>query len=155
MHLSGRPAGQLSEEERSGSTPCDLFSPHWDWVLYIMITIMGGTSSCRSESSWCCLPPKRGRSQGGQHPIPHRRPASPQTGGRGCGDTLVEANQGWSSRRREGIIPHLISGCYHPSRPPPLALIKVDIIIIANTQCVNTFVIWSDKFLRQMVIITC
>ena len=49
---------------------------------------------------------------------------------------MVEANQGWSRRRREGTSPHLISSCHH-SRPPPLALIKVDIIIIANTHNVS------------------
>ena len=63
LHRCCRPAGLLSQEERSGSTPCDQISPHWDWVLYIMIMIMGGTSCCRGESSWCCLPPKRGRRQ--------------------------------------------------------------------------------------------
>ena len=63
LHWSSRPAGQLNQEQRLVSTPCDNLSPHWDWVLYIMIMIMGGTSYCRGESSWCCLPPKRGRSQ--------------------------------------------------------------------------------------------
>ena len=90
-----------------------------------------GTLSCGSDSSWCCLQTMRCRS--GNHYIPHRRPASPQTGGRGCGWTLVEANQGWSRRRREGTIPHLRGGARCPIRPPPLALIKVDIINIAIT----------------------
>ena len=130
-----------------------------DCVMHIWLKV---TSSCGGESSWHCLQPMSNRSQGSHHyHIPHRRPASPQTGGRGCGQTLVEANQGWSRRRREGITPHLIScwcwSCCHPchqSRPPPLALIKVDIIIIANTHNVSTLFIWSEKFLRQMVFMT-
>ena len=99
------------------------------------LTRLGGTSSCGSQSSWCCLQPKRCKSQSScnDHISPHRRPASPQTGGRGCGEPLVEADQGWSRSRREGegTTPRLISSCHH-SRPPPLALIKVDIIAIST-----------------------
>ena len=106
-------------------------------ITYLVeqLTRLGDTSSCGSQSSWCCLQPKRCKSQGCSHPylLPHRRPASPQTGGRGCVCTLVEAGQGWSRSRREGegTTPRLIRSC-HPSRPPPLALIKVDIIAISN-----------------------
>ena len=140
MHWSSLPAGQLSQEERSGSTPCEKISPHWDWVLYIMIMIMGGTSSYRSESSWCCLPPKRGRSQSrskkNHHDtFPRRRPSSPQTGGRGCGDALVEEDPGWSRRQRVGTVQHWRGCCRHPSRQPRLALMQVfiaGVLIIIN-----------------------
>ena len=136
LHRYRRPAGQLSQEERSGSTPCVDLSPHWDWVLYIMIMIMGGTSYCRGESSWCCLPPKRGRSQGSKnhHHIPRRRPSSPQTGGRGCGQSLVEEDPGWSRWQRVGTVRHW-GGCRHRSRRPRLALMQVfiaGILIITN-----------------------
>ena len=105
-------------------------------ITYLVeqLTRLGGTSSCGSQSSWCCLQPKRCKSQSNQnHLIPHRRPASPQTGGRGCGYAFHEADQGWSRSRREGTTPRLVSSWYHhPCRLPPLALIKVDIIAINN-----------------------
>ena len=50
-------------------------------------------------------------------------------------EPLVEAGQGWCRCQREGeeTTPRLISRCHHQhSRPPPLALIKVDIIVINN-----------------------
>ena len=140
LHWSLRPAGQLSQKQRSVSTPCDIVSPHWDWVLYIMIMIMGGTSYWRSESSWCCLPPKRGRSQSENHHWTlRRRPSSPQTGGRGCGHTLVEEDPGWSSWQRVGTVRHW-GGCRHRSRRPRLALMQVFIagILIVTNQTMKT-----------------
>ena len=101
------------------------------------LTRLGGTSLCGSESSWCCLRPKRCNRQ---NQIPHRRPASPQTGGRGCGIPFFEAGQGWNRCRREGEgTARRLKGscCHHHSRRPPLALMQVfitNIIIITNDQ---------------------
>ena len=107
--------------------------------------LLGGTSKCRGESSWCCLQPNRCNRQSSSkiHPpqtIPHKRPASPQTRGRGCGQTFLQAGQGWSRCRREGegTARCLRGSChYQHSRRPPLALMQVfitDIIIITNDQ---------------------
>ena len=49
-------------------------------------SLLGGTSTCREESSCRYLQSMRGRIQSRfdhHHQFPHRRPASPQTGGRG------------------------------------------------------------------------
>ena len=88
--------------------------------------IVGVTSSWRSVSSWCRLQPKRCKSQAryDSHPSPHRQPASPQTGGRGYGPPLVEANQGRSriQRKVEGTSPPLRGGwSQHLGLQPPLA----------------------------------
>ena len=93
------------------------------------LTRLGGTSLCGNESSWCCLQPKICRI----HQLPHRRPASPQTGGRGCGKALVEAGQGWSRSRREGTVPHLRGSWRHHDLRPSLALRQETIADIKST----------------------
>ena len=128
------------------------------------LTRLGGTSSCGSESSWCCFQPKRCKSQGGyqNHPFPHRRPASPQTGGRGCGQPLFQADQGWSRCRREGEgTARCLRGSYHHHcRRPPLALMQVfitQIIIIAlqtiylvkSIQCMQVW--WTIGNIKSLV----
>ena len=106
-------------------------------ITYLVeqLTRLGGTSSCGSQSSWCCLQPKRCKSQERVyhslpvHPILHRQPVSPQTGGRGCVLPLVAVEEGRSRSRREGegIFHWLRSRCghYHQLRPPPLALMQI------------------------------
>ena len=96
------------------------------------------------ESSWCCLRPKKCTSREQNQPhflhqchqcFPHRRPASPQTGGRGCGQTLVEASQEWSRSRREGegTVPHLRGSWRHYDLRPSLALRQETIADIKST----------------------
>ena len=83
---------------------------------------------------------RRDRSRGGylHHQLPHRRPASPQTGGRGCGHTLVEAGQEWSRSRREGegTVQHLRWCWSHHNHRPPLALIQER---IADIKSINKY----------------
>ena len=98
---------------------------------------MGGTSCYGGKSSWCCLQPKKCRSQGCycHRLFLHTPPVSPQTGGRDCDQNLVEANQGGRRSQREGeeITLHLRARWDHQSRPPPLALMQN--IMISTARC--------------------
>ena len=91
--MGGRRPGRVS----SSRLTVILFYRMWPWSI-----LLECTSCCRVESSWCCLRPKKCTSREQNQPhflhqchqcFPHRRPASPQTEGRGCGPPLVEAGQ--------------------------------------------------------------
>ena len=91
------------------------------------------TSWCGRESMFCCLQPKICTSQGRSiHPNLHKQKASPQTGGRGCGQFLVLAGQGRSSRRREGggTIQLRRGRCCHHSHRLWAALMQISLYLI-------------------------
>ena len=112
----------------------------WPYLATLLLGLkkkkkLGGTSCWRVKSSWCCLLPKRCKSQ--KHPkndfSPHRRPASPQTEVRGCGCPSLEVGQGWNRCEREGTVLRSWRCICHSCLLPPLALTKMfnaDIILI-------------------------
>jgi len=68
--------------------------------------IINGLTSCWSSrypsSLWCLQPRISTSHQPLSLDFPHTPRSSPQTGGRGCAEILLEAGQGWSRRRRKG-----------------------------------------------------
>ena len=97
-----------------------------EWISGQCVRYSGRTSSYAAPSSWCSHLSKKCKICR-PWDCPHRRPAFPRTGGRGCGQLLVEAGRGWSTCcwEMEGRLQQRRGGphCWY-TRRLPIALMQ-------------------------------
>ena len=89
--LKSGQAGQRSQEvmevsRQRGNNVCNCAGGGKDYSVFFFCP---HTSSCQKSSKWCCLRPTICNWM----LIPHRRPAFPQTGEKGCGNTVFREDQ--------------------------------------------------------------